>query len=109
MSLQEGEWEAVKRIWCREEMQRARNRENLFGVACGDESGIRRAGLGGWEGEMRMRHITNSTEQHRRRQGASCLLLFCTKCGACLFFNTIFGRSCSGKSPYNVNTPGAIA
>lgn len=25
-----------------------RNRENLFGVACGDESRIQRVGLGGW-------------------------------------------------------------
>lgn len=31
-------------------VKRERNRENLFGVACGDKSRIRRVGLGGWWG-----------------------------------------------------------
>lgn len=91
-------------------MKSERNRENLFGVACGDESRIGRVGLGGWgEGEMRTGHITNGAAQHGRRQGASCLLLFCAKCGACLFFNTVSGKSRSGKSQHDVNTPGATA
>lgn len=58
---------------------------------------------------MRMGHIMNGAAQRGCRQGASCLLLFCAKCGACLFFNTVCGKSCSGKSQHDVNIPGATA
>lgn len=34
---------------------------------------------------MKRSHVTNSAAQHECRQGTSCLLLFCAKCGACLF------------------------
>lgn len=53
-------------------------------VACSDESKVKRVGLGGWGGRDE-NGPHNSTAQHGCRQGASCLLLFCAECGACLF------------------------
>lgn len=85
VSLQEGEWEAVKKSWSEEEMRRMSVIRKTCFVACSDESRIKRVGLGRWGGKMRTGHVANGAAQHGCRQGASCLLLFCAKCGACLF------------------------
>lgn len=61
--MQEGEWEAVKKSWSGEEMRRMSVIRKTCFVACSDESRIKRAGLGGWWGEMTRGRVAKGPAQ----------------------------------------------
>lgn len=72
VSLQEGEWEAVKKSWSGEEMRRVSVIRKTCFVVCSDESKVKRVGLGGWGGEMRTGHITAQRSTDVGREQAVC-------------------------------------